>query len=1435
MPRHPAFLGSTCLLLACLPLACATAPQGPPPLPGQEPVLCLARAGLCPGAALADAAQARIGAAERELGRSTGPALSIEPAGEPAEKDPIEQASLLGQQRGAAAVLLERPGGGWRVLPIAPTLSRLLAGPFEPLDRGPVEADLAAAVLAARADQALAAVDEEGARRIARAALGALAADYACAGTGRLRYLIWYAGASDDRDEAMQSLRSSCLEARVEGEREQELKTFLALLTELESARGSGWSWDELPEAWQEDRARTSALGQMRARAAALHGPRAQLVAALLDELDASLLEPADACDEQTLARQEAELDRTAQELVRLGRRDLCSRHLGDWLDEEGRLKQDTLQRFRADAYLPEHRWLLSENLATALLVMSTTAADPKLSAPLCKDYFAEIERQVAQDRWPDALDRHIDRLTSAIFSGAGACQDRAPLQRLLREILAQAAADERGCIGVLEVLASMGVNLFTSLFSGQQHRVLVTLIELRDALQHELGKLGQSHDDQALAAVIKTLLAIEPFMKGDVQAGLEMLAGAEKTLGSLPFPPRETDPLLVRIAPGLHLLSLYILGGTHALLDQIPQAAGVLSRLPPLFDRNIPLAMHALDAGAHSAAAVRAVKGLHAILEMLLWPEGVMSEDRLAAVREHVLQARLRLGDRGDWWDIGLGVGGVVLVDMLALIHGDRLGEKERERLLGLARADLGQVADRALAWFATQPDQWEALRLLPALHRTAERYFLGAESDDTGGKLWSALQASEPELAAVLGAITRKRPYAERAAALAKDGGLSGLLLELAQAAHGAGLDALRERRPSALSGLTGQLDILDRALEHEQRHTLRMHLGLLACVTLFYLDQHSAAYGWLQRASRAALHTRMARHVHYIDVLGVAFRELAGERAAALEVLADIIKRGDRALGCEKFHEVHALLPQLARLAESEGDHARAMRAQQTFQSLVERGFAAESEIETIYSYERGAFVLNVTLKRKLGSCLESFAQESSFQVGMGAKSQDTNRERLKVKGGLVFGVRYDRVLNGQLQQAFFALLHGEDAAAERALGRALETAMRLRHGHLATLGLQRAGGLTDAREHAYPPPLFWTGVLAQLRGHGYLGAELESCARALASEKGGSDPFALHEAFPPAYLGEFACREGLRDLLRAWQAQSPALQGWDEKLRQAARSFSKQHPEIVPAWGPPLAEARHDFQLGRFAETHERLDAMSAEQRALACAASLSALLLGVEKGRWPAKAVLAEVLSDLGGQGFAAEAAYLARSAALAGAPEAETGVEAAIRALAARPADSIVSLLRGELHLVLAQRAFQAGRVEQGLADLIRSLKERNGRFPLQEQIQQESAAVRIAIQAGDLATARQRIAAYLPVLTRVQGWQDPSVFRLQAVDLALAVLAGAPPQAEASRELLERGSEIEGVDAAKRFLKALGEQLSSGTDTKSLCREFLAEMQLSG
>jgi hypothetical protein len=1302
------------------------------------------------------------------------------------------------------------------------TLERLLVGSL------PALADPDAAALAVQADHAFARADFGAARRLARAALGRVPAREGCEARGPLLYLAWKASVlgGGETEEAFDAFEAECGLEIGEAPGAPGARAFLGLLVHLEVARGSGWSRDSLPDEWLARRDRARIAAELRARSAAVGGPRQELITLLLDELEVSFRLPRGPCDLQTPAEIQAERARIRAGLVRLGRADLAPwLGLGPLVDEQGAPRLEALAAYLRALDAPEHLWLKSAQLGAVLGTLNALARmqpDPVLVRPICEELLRETERRMGQDVGEGALDRNTDLLTGLLTAAAG-CPDRRPLQALVERMLARANQDERGRIAVLGLVANLGGGMLQALLAGQANRAIGEALELLSALEALLPGLGTSPDERALAGVIHFLTAITPYLRGDPQGSLGQLARAEAAFDELPFPPPAEAPRLVRLGPGLQLAAGIGLGLAQHLLGS-PEAARLsLERQAGRLERAVPLLMQALDATAHVEQALPLAQAGLAMLR-----SGLGGEPDPARLRGLLSAARPRLpAEAGDAWDLGLLAGHVLLLDVAGL-----LGEgAARGELMALARAGLAEGVERGLAWFAPGDPDWDPLRLLPWTHQVLERMFAEeGQSEDVWGDLARVVLGLRPELEALMDELAPAHPRAGRLERLARQGGLPDLAMEALWTVREVGLDRLQAGEQAAVAAARARLAELDESLRGAERSDLRVMLALFAALTEIGLGHSEQATGWFRSARMTAADTELAEAIWILDSLGARLMLKVGQEAdagaatRALELLRSALRPAEEAHGCGRTHPTQALhLPEAVLLARLNRP-AEARRALGRYLEAVERGFGGEGRARLLYKYRRGHTVVQVDISMELANHFLPTHQGGAFQLGLGFQSLPAERELLTFEGEDLGQRRWERILQAHLMLAGLALASGEVAEADGALRRTRQVLRRLEHGHLASLGAFDAGGLEVSRQASDGPLLFWVGVLAQARGHTEVGEELEAAARGrfvgAAEEACGQDG-----ELPPHLAGQPVWRS-LESVVRAWARSNPRLEVPSAELLEALQRAAASKGSPIPSWAPSLVSALSGLNRGDPQAALRALGQAPAAERARPPLRRVRLLAEGMAASRWPELAAFGRLSAELSRAGYGAEASWLA---AFGASEHAQADLEAALEPVLAALAGGMDPVTKGEAYLGLARAALAQGVQPLGLRLLTEALDALSGSMPLQTELGYELAALQRGFQLGQLEATRERLRRRLPLFVGVYGWRSELVVRLEAAGAALDVLLGRTP-GQAELGSLQERCRTESTDdpVTSDFLASLRAESARGGDPVPLARRYL-------
>lgn len=1347
---------------------------------------------------------------------------------------PAAVAQGLGQAFAASAVAWWTPDGP-RVAPVMPLASRLsLAAPEGlPLGADPALV-LAAAVLAQRADASFARADFAGACILGRAALERMPAGQgACSARGPLLYLIWKAArlGGCEQDQAVEQLRKECADAELP-QAEQAAQAFYGLLVELESKRGSGWSQDEFPEEWAARKDRQAALAALRVRAAPLSGPRRELILGLLDEIEAFVLRPSGPCDTQTPARREAELTRVADLLHRLGRGDLSSHVPGGGPDPKaGPVDPDYLDRQRAFALTPENLWRRKELLGS--LLMHVWAAfkvnpDPVLTQPVCRDFFGELERRVEQDTWPDRADRNLG-LLSGSFLAAVACPDRTALQALFQGVLDQAEQGEQGKLGVLAALASLLPNLVAAALTGQTAQLLATLEHMHAAVLERVDKLSASAEDRVLGACLQAFLALQPLLQGRTDEVIDRIDRAEQELGKLPFPPPTDAPRLVRLAPGLHLAAGYLLAGAYALGDRTEVVAALLARMRPNLERAVPYTLRTLDAGEHAEAAVKVSLALQGLLEHLAAGEQADQSAGLAQVVAGIERAWPALPERGGWWQVGLVCANLLLSDYLALAYDDDLGPVAEARLLARSGTELQRLVDGARIWFDLAGPDFDFVRLLPVAHGVLELAM--ALPADRPDRLTEALSAIEPRLEQTLAALAPQRTPDARLAYLVERGSLPGLLMEAVWTAREVGWQKLIRARAVASKPLLNRLERIDGALGDAGRVELKLLLDLMMGALFQLAGQADQAQAWLARAAGSLDDTDLVDAFPYVLASRAA---VVAQRdpLAARRLLREAMAPGREARKCGRTHPVDALGLPLAWLAARSGDHALALAQVDAYLERMAAGFEGEGRLKCQYKFHGDQLIVQTTIEVALANLIHPISNDSSWQVGAGAQSLSVDRESL-VCFDLPFGHRrHDRQLNAELIGAIYALLQGDDPAADGYLRRALMTLKRIDHGSRATLEVFDADGLEPSREKQSAPLMYWAGVLAQLRGHTAIGGILELRAGRPPAEdlEDQLSTLGLLANDPPGYLAGVPGVAELRPLLERWYLDWVRRKGPSKELLAQIAAATKRMPKVIPAWSPSLVQAAWLVGEGQPEKAFEVIKTSPPDYRRHWRVGLVIRLLGQVLNGPTLKAGDLSLEFERVVAAGYLPEALEAA-DVLMADLVKREgpAAAERLDRALRGTKPEALDAYSAGQADLLLAQVYLAKGELARVRQLLLANLERHNGLFPLQQQLGREWEVIHLGLQLGLHAPTLERIQARLPLFGRALGFDSQAVLELEVRALALQILLAHDYDPALVDRLIARAAGFgPAVEASSKFLQSLEDALSANKDPIPLCRDFL-------
>ena len=1349
-----------------------------------------------------------------------------------------ERALLLGQGVGqglGAAAVVYLVGEQQRVLPVMPLARRFGLAPPGDLPLGEQAArSLAAAVLANRADEALSRADFAGACILSDGALElAPAAEGPCSFRGPL-YLLRLEAADRggcEADETWERFGSECLDATLVDDDERRDQAFFRFVRDLVAKRGGGWDKDKLPEDWSSRVGRKTALTGLRDRAQVFGGVREAFAEALLDELEAFFLRPDGPCDEETPVRREEALDLAAERLRRLGRSDLVTRWPGGALSDGAALSPGVLAEMERHIYAKRERYRLSSELASLLFriwTLSGMRVDPSLSKKYCQDYFDELNRQQSQDSWPGASDRNLARLTGT-FSAAVACSDRSPLQALFTRALDESSKGERGKLGVLLALAGFLPDLIGALLGGQNQVVMTTLAEMHRAVEGQMGGLGDSEEDRALGASLQMFLAIQPALGGQMGAAIEGLERAERDLAALAFPPADDAAWMVRIAPGCHLASAYLLATGYWLAGATERVPVVLARLRTRIEKVVPYTMNVLGAQGHAKEATALALAIQDAVVLMVAGEAKPSKDRQAALLASLDAAWPALPDKGGVWNASLAAGQLILADLVVVLGLDDLQDEVRDAELRKITGRMSELLSKVRSWWDLSDPNLDFLRLLPVSHEILAQSLALPEDHET--RLVEAVYRSRAHLKRVLDELRPDRTPDQRLSFLEEQGSFPSLVMEAVWAVDEAGLDALRSGDQKALARLSARMERVDRALAARARVEFRALLDVSMGLLLAGFDRPRQAADWLGRGAEGVVDSDLAPHRHLFQALRARVL-IDADPVAARRQLRAAMALGVEAQKCGKAHPVHAHYLPLAWLAARAGEFDLAQAQIDRYLKLVKEGFEGDGKIKCAYQFHSANLVFTSTLEAAVANLIRSTTSEQSWQMGMGGQSQTLTREMLGCEPMELGHLRHHRVVTAQLLGAFFALSAGDDRLAGRRL-RSLNRSLALvSNGSQAVLSPFQAGGIEFARKNHPVALMYWTGVLAQLRGHSQIGLELEkrSLSFGFKDDDERLDHLDLRSEEPPALLEGIAGLDHLRPALDLWSKKQPFHKGFDTELREALNKAADRVPEAVPRFGPDLVAAVHQVGEGAFEKAVENLAGLTGKVRAHPRLEGLAEVLMRMTGKSKADVGRLGDLLSGMAEAGFVSESLQLAD--AISGPISEGKGVKAAvtlIRRALGKDETALDGLTRSRAALLEAQLFLAAGDLAQVQPALKRSLEHGRGLYPLQQELNREWEFIQITVRLGRYKESLKRIEEKLELFTRAMGAQSPAVYLLSVQHLALGGVTGQDLNlAEVDRLLKQGGQHGDQAAAAVSFLKKLKTVLASKGDTVAACRAFL-------
>ena len=1324
---------------------------------------------------------------------------------------------------GSLATLVAAAAGGvaaaWQAdgavvsAPAAPLLTRLLGAP-------PAEAPgtLDWAVLAGRADRALRnGLATEASVMLGEAIEALPKSAPACRTRGALllaRMELSQAAFSGDRSETRTALEEACTKAEVP-ESEKAEAEYLETLLFVEDNRGSAASRADRPDAWATAKDRDAWSATALEVAGRVGGVRGALLRALVDQVRIGAQEPEGPCDDGFEARQEAAQKEIAGRIDATGRTDLgLSFRTRGLTTDKGTVDRRAVSELVEWANLPENLWMRGQIFSSALgatAYVAMTRPDPGAFAPLCKGLYEELGLGVRRDTFEGFADRHLTRLTSG-FTAAIGCANREPLKALVRDVMAAAANGGDGKVGVLAVLVGAGTHLFQAVITGRTAELPIALDTLLDGIAHTRELLGDSLEDQALDAALLGVQGVAGFFMEGGSAPAARLANAAEALARISVEPvTEETPMMVRLAPGLHLASLSLLAIGHAATGDDEAAEATLVTLDQVLDGDMEALLSNLDAPAHAPQLVKLVRAARAVVTAGM--KG--SPSAFEQARGQVEAAQQPGPGEAGWWAIGLDTGRFLLWDVLAFVANEGGQPGITEAALVQAEGVTDRLVATVLDTFELHGSGWELLSVVPVLHKEAGRLLTG--DFDTVEIMRILAKALNDPIREGLSRLSKAVGEVPTGGA-----GFVDLLIQVLMDVTDVGVEALAQEDGAGRAELGRRLLARGEGYPNELRSYLDMGAGVL----LFETDR-AVALEALDRAEEEARGSVLARYAYLPDLVRARMLLTTDELREAVASVDSALAYGDEARQCGKFHETQGLLPFKGWALVALGDHEEAQRTLREYETLVDSGFSGEGAIDCRMMSYRDKVIAILNLGHQFGGIMLPVSNDGTFQVSLGFQSNERTHDRLVCSAAPVPTRRPDRIMAAHLAAAIYAFLADDDRTAHAELLEASAEGRMLLNGTPQVLGATTGGGISDARDKLYLPLVAWATVIARARGHAHIAQQIEDIGRAI----GGMSEKTLGDALPeddalPSFLERLPRLAPLAPVVRQWvTAQGPADVGPLGKAFATAARASK----VVPAWGTPFAVNVLQVSFGPVSEGGADAAKLKVPKDPVGSAAvggwkALLALVTGEAQTTEEAtRAVTA--LADAGLYGEASGLAQQVASVAMAAGrrPDAVAILEHAVGLI---PKDE-APVARADLLMPLADGWAYDGKVKEAREAMGEVVTALHGRQPAEAEIQQRLAYVNLLGTLRDYEALAPEVSALVAIVGPWLGYVSTPVYRLRAVEVALAVRSGSydPDQVGAILEWKDGASD---VDDANVFLEGLRD--AQPDEREALADEYLGK-----
>lgn len=1245
--------------------------------------------------------------------------------------------------------------------PFAPLLCRLTGTPIAGLT-GETEATVERAESALAGGEALAALE------LLNQAIDGLPADAArCDALANLHYAAFQVGAlaGSSNSDHIDAAEQAC-PAAIEGDAAYQptaLARYFESVRFLEHNRGKAGPLMTRPRRWltESDRAAyRAALEDI----PGLSAYQRELLDTLMTQVEVAAAPEPSACADDGADEWEAEEAAVAARLDALGRHDLTM-----W----GRIRAVTAVERAVDPVAlaefldwldaPDQAWLREwthGRLLSSAAMQARAGVDGHALRPVCAMHYEALERDVTVDRAEGAGGRNVSRLIDgALVLAACPSQSLAPL---VESAMTAANLSEDGPSQLLTLVVGLGGQLFVQALGGQFDAVFATLSSTASAIERVRPQLGDDPADRMIdltlgmlqAALTQTDLAVS-FQ--EAKRGFAQLA--------VDVPPDQRDEF-VQLLPLFRLATFALDNVTQVMNEGTVDVDVQLAALDEIVASELAAALASLEQPDHSEA----ILGLaSALAETAVALDDPSTENLGRALRAAELVDAAG-PDEAGYWAIGLELARVAIWDLYGLAAAGGGQSDQQAAAMARAQAVVERMVGPTLSHFSVEGTGWEVAHLLPAIHRMVVALVGGAEMRDALAIVATDLdQALANAMESVSGDLLSPQP--------GQGGWANALLRILAEAAEIGAQELARE-------DLGGLLTLARAVGEHGRdfQPEIRGYIEIGVAYGRFLEDPASAHDAFVQASGSLA--GSLLDDVAYLPSLLEAHLWIsqADDPATALERLDVALAAGDEALSCGQAHAVHGLLPVKAWLLERLDRHAEADAELADYFVLVDGGFSGEGRIDCQVLSHQGSLLANGTFAQTMANLFFPTALEGTFQVGLGIDGSALQDERVVCAATAVQGMRRERPMMAALARAAYAYRAGDDRTAQIAALRALSEGRLMLHGAHPIVSRADVSALATSAQRVHLPLLGVVASLADSRGQVHLAADLRALALSIFDYQRAESPMALISDGLPPYL------EGLTELEPFVLHYDAALQMQQDFDLDAYLTFLHGFEGASPLsheWSFAMQEAV--AVGGRDLEAAVAMLSVQDTPDDSAGAAALAALhtLFGMQAGQTIDFEHAVELVVQLSAQGYYDELQGLMNTVipAVLATGNVEAGVQLTQLVEQAVPSD--VALARADLMSALLPIVTAYGHPDTIRAVLEEVIQARHARVPPNAEIEQRLTLVNVVGQLEDYDALVEEIDALLPMLRGAVPPDDPFLFRLQAVKVAVDAMRDGVTQAQ--------------------------------------------------